>query len=76
MNKAWRWERFTCQKKPLWLGHRVRERKEDKAPKSLLKERKEENWPQTPFPGCTMDNLECPAKELRLILLALGIHRK
>lgn len=58
------------------VGHRVRAGKEDKAPKGSLKEMKEEDWPQTPFPGWTVDNLERPAKELRLVLLALGIHRR
>lgn len=58
------------------VGHRVREGKEDKVPKGLQKEMKEEDWPQTPFPGWTTDNSECPAKELRLVLLALGIHRR
>lgn len=54
------------------VGHRVREGKEDKAPKGLQKEMKEEDWPQTPFPGWTTDNSECPAKELRLRSASTG----
>lgn len=38
------------------VGHSVRAGKEDKAPKGSLKEMKVEDWPQTPFPGWTMDN--------------------
>lgn len=52
-NRAWRQEHSTCQRAPL-CQDTAEEGTEARAPKGILKEMKEEDWPQTFFLGWTM----------------------